>query len=143
MAKRPRISRDDEERRLEAYRVRNRASLEAQARRHPDHETNEEEDDAQLQRLTSFRKGLPHDADGVVKPADYDAFRRACEGQRIAPFQKLKIDKSVKTFRKWESPTAGAFYDLEGPDAQAVTMPPAPELGSDELYAHDEVRVYA
>ena len=35
--------------------------------------------------------------------------------------------------RQWEAPTAGFVFDLEGPDAQAVTMLPAPELGSEEL----------
>ncbi len=37
--------------------------------------------------------------------------------------------------RAWESSSAGLAFDLEGPDAQAVTMPPAPKLGSDELTA--------
>jgi hypothetical protein len=37
--------------------------------------------------------------------------------------------------RAWESQAAGNTYDLEGPDAQSVTMPPAPALGSDELIA--------
>ncbi|MEL6322094.1 MAG: vanadium-dependent haloperoxidase, partial [Cyanobacteria bacterium J06626_14] len=32
------------------------------------------------------------------------------------------------TFRQWEAPTAGVVYELEGPDAQAVTMAPAPDL---------------
>ncbi len=35
--------------------------------------------------------------------------------------------------RAWESAGAGHTFDLEGPDAQAVTMPPAPRLDSDEL----------
>ena len=30
--------------------------------------------------------------------------------------------------RKWEAPTAGFVYDLQGPDAQAVSMPPAPPI---------------
>lgn len=30
--------------------------------------------------------------------------------------------------RRWEAPTAGYVYDLEGPDCQAVTMPPAPTI---------------
>jgi len=37
--------------------------------------------------------------------------------------------------RAWESAAAGNTYDLEGPDAQAVTMPPAPALASKELAA--------
>ncbi|MEO0854244.1 MAG: bromoperoxidase, partial [Cyanobacteria bacterium J06648_11] len=37
--------------------------------------------------------------------------------------------------RAWESQGAGNTFDLEGPDAQAVTMPPAPRLDSQELWA--------
>ncbi|MEM9556418.1 MAG: vanadium-dependent haloperoxidase [Acidobacteriota bacterium] len=37
--------------------------------------------------------------------------------------------------RAWESAGAGLTFDLEGPDAQAVTMPPAPRLDSAELAA--------
>ncbi len=37
--------------------------------------------------------------------------------------------------RAWESQGAGLLLDLEGPDAQSVTMPPAPTLKSDELAA--------
>ena len=37
--------------------------------------------------------------------------------------------------RAWESQGAGLIYGLEGPDAQAVTMPPAPVLDSPELAA--------
>ncbi len=37
--------------------------------------------------------------------------------------------------RAWESQGAGLLRDLEGPDAQSVTMPPAPTLKSDELAA--------
>ncbi len=44
--------------------------------------------------------------------------------------------------RAWESQSAGLAYDLEGPDAQAVTMPPAPSLGSDELTA-EMAEIYA
>lgn len=141
MAKRPRVPRDGEERRLEAYRVKNRANLAAQARKRPEHKTNQEEDNDCLERLTNFRKGLPHSSDGEVSDADYDAFREACESQKIDSFQSLKIGTSTAKFRKWESPTAGAFYDLEGPDAQAVTMPPAPKLGSNEL-AMEMAEVY-
>ena len=37
--------------------------------------------------------------------------------------------------RAWESQAAGLLFDLQGPDAGAVTMPPAPAFGSDELIA--------
>ena len=140
-SKKPKTPKTSEERRLEAYRVRNRASLFAQARQHPQHETNAEEDNAELERLTNFRKGLPHDNNGVVDTADYDKFRKACEGQSLRPFERLKIGSPPTKFRKWESPTAGAYYELEGYDAQAVTMPPAPAIGSDSL-AMEMAEVY-
>lgn len=37
--------------------------------------------------------------------------------------------------RAWESAGAGHVFDLQGPDAQAVTMPPAPRLDEAELAA--------
>ncbi|MEL7059753.1 MAG: vanadium-dependent haloperoxidase [Acidobacteriota bacterium] len=37
--------------------------------------------------------------------------------------------------RAWESAGAGHVFDLQGPDAQAVTMPPAPRLDEPELIA--------
>ncbi|MEM7792450.1 MAG: vanadium-dependent haloperoxidase [Verrucomicrobiota bacterium] len=50
----------------------------------------------------------------------------------------------IAKVRAWESQGAGNTFDLEGPDAQAVTMPPAPALGSSELAAEmDEVYAQA
>lgn len=46
-----------------------------------------------------------------------------------------KPNNSPANPRAWESQSAGLAFDLEGPDAQAVTMPPAPPLGSAELTA--------
>lgn len=37
--------------------------------------------------------------------------------------------------RAWEASAVGRTFDLEGPDALAVTMPPAPRLDSEELAA--------
>lgn len=44
--------------------------------------------------------------------------------------------------RAWESQSAGLVFELEGYDAQAVTMPPHPKLGSAELTA-EMAEVYA
>ena len=51
------------------------------------------------------------------------------------PLEPVDEDTEFVGVRKWESPTAGHAFDLEGPDAQAHTMPPAPELDSEELIA--------
>ena len=62
--------------------------------------------------------------------------------------QKGKLDPADSdtdnpvNLRAWESQSAGLVFELEGPDAQAVTMPPAPTLGSSELTA-EMAEVYA
>ncbi len=99
----------------------------------------------------------------LLNPADYDAWIHAIDsgnphdfrGLRIGPgpfqangdFQYVNpldpnsppslnwshtytVEPSV---RAWESQGAGLTFDLEGPDAQSVTMPPCPSLDSQEL----------
>lgn len=90
----------------------------------------------------SFSKGLEHcGKTGLVKaPEDFRAFRRAIDGGRVDAFSK-DVNVSSDKERKWEAPTAGYVYDLQGPDCQAVTMPPAPALGSTEL-AYEMAEVY-
>lgn len=65
-----------------------------------------------------------------------------CATKSRTKFWKSKIAKEVgddgdeiATLRAWESQAAGLIYDLQGPDAQAVTMPPAPALVSAEMAA--------
>ncbi len=114
--------------------------------------------------FVSFTKGLPHNKDtGLVEnpdhyqflirgidSGDFRDFRDTPLGTKDNVYNKYECkipvwesDKaktsgdnkgSVKV-RAWESQSAGLSYDLEGPDAQAVTMPPAPRLGSEELCA--------
>lgn len=118
--------------------------------------------------IARFTKGLPHDDDGFVcDPRDYDDFSEAIESGSYEEFRRVRIgprrgdDRNRDTdsqnnppaepqwhnagsarMRKWESPTAGHVYDLQGPDAQALALPPAPELDSDELVA-EMAEVYA
>jgi len=121
--------------------------------------------------LMSFTKGLPHDYDTglITDPQHYQYFVRAIDSGDFRDFRDTplgftenclgnvceidhldwKSDKAKTSanggkvsIRAWESQSAGNSFDLEGPDAQAVTMPPAPELGSDELTA-EMAEVYA
>lgn len=65
--------------------------------------------------------------------------------QKAKKARDHKVEKDCDTgasVRAWESQGAGNTYDLEGPDAQALCMPPAPILGSDELTA-EIAEVYA
>jgi len=57
-----------------------------------------------------------------------------------------KVKKGKVGLRAWESQSAGLAFDLEGPDAQALTMPPAPALSDDESRAElmgEMAEVYA
>ncbi len=90
----------------------------------------------------SFTKGLRHDlATGlIVAKEDFEGFRRAIDEGFIDAFT-ANVRSAPKKKRPWEAPTAGVVYDLQGPDPQAVTMAPAPALGSDEL-AYEMAEVY-
>ncbi|CAN0487140.1 unnamed protein product, partial [Hapterophycus canaliculatus] len=52
------------------------------------------------------------------------------------------MEGAAPVWRGWESPRAGHYFSLEGPDSDAVSMPPAPALGSVELEA-EMAEVYA
>ncbi len=136
-------------RRQKSLNVRIQAAEYAAGRTHPIHQNNG--DEKLPRKLMSFTKGLPHDYDtGLIQ--DDKHFETFVEG--ICSGDPFKIretplglphegterwfsnqGKFVNKIRAWESAGAGLTFDLQGPDAQAVTMPPAPKLGSDELTA--------
>ncbi|MEM7505908.1 MAG: vanadium-dependent haloperoxidase [Pseudomonadota bacterium] len=142
------------ERAREAKRVRDlateisRLSPQAQTR------TNQEENDHGPQYPANFTKGLLHDECGVLDDADdYRCFVEAInapdrtrfeKGVRTAKDRDVKFNCPTKitcggkqkvAWRSWESPRAGHIYELQGPDAGAVGMAPAPRVGSSELAA--------
>jgi len=59
-----------------------------------------------------------------------------------SPNATKRSDNENTGWRGWESPRTGHYYDLQGPDADAVNMPAAPELGSEELIV-EMAEVYA
>jgi len=132
-----------EDRRQEAYRRRVAAAERARSRHHPDHLANGDEQRLSGERYAmSFTKGLCHGEDGLlIEPADFEAFRTAIDNGYIAAFTDHVPVPTEHPRRLWEAPTAGAAFDLQGPDAQAVTMAPAPALGSKEL-AYEMAEVY-
>ena len=109
--------------------------------------------------LMTFTKGMPHNGKtGLVNtPSNVQKFIRAIDSGDPRDFRDTPlgseenvgdncvvpdwVSKKAQTgnngrpvgLRAWESQSAGLAFDLEGPDAQAVTMPPAPNLGSEEL----------
>ncbi|MGB3292326.1 MAG: vanadium-dependent haloperoxidase [Phormidesmis sp.] len=111
--------------------------------------------------LTNYTKGLPHhEQDGLIcDPADYQQFVRGIDSGDTRDFKdtplgpKGSVDSDAVEWksqftqecdanvRGWESAGAGLAFDLEGPDPQSVTMPPAPTLDSDE-YVAEVAEVY-
>ncbi len=133
-----------EERRATAHQVRADAAYMAEHRDHPAHKANGDEQRYSTAHYPmSFTKGLEHsDATGLVPDkADFESFRQAIDRGEIGAFTSDVHVPRDEPRRLWEAPTAGTAYDLQGPDAQAVTMPPAPELCSDEL-AFEMAEVY-
>ncbi|MBX2863765.1 MAG: vanadium-dependent haloperoxidase [Leptolyngbyaceae cyanobacterium MAG.088] len=134
------------DRRQESYAVRLEAAELARSRQHPTHEANgDEQRYADSKYFMSFTKGLPHNEEtGLLQdPQDFVEFRRAIDDGFIDPFtdrvrhgakfqvqggQVVPVACPPDNFRQWEAPTAGVVYELQGPDPQAVTMPPAPPL---------------
>lgn len=127
-------------------------------------EMNGDEDSFQDENYPSnFTKGLEHGENGLVK-AGYEAFTHAINRQNdgtetVDDFEDLKPDATFNStivdehpfwndnekavnWRGWESPRTGQYFDIQGPDADAVGMAPAPELGSAELTA-EMAEVYA
>ena len=128
-------------RRAGSYNARVSAAEAARDRNHPKHHANgDEQKYSGAHFAMSFTKGLAHDpATGVVQnPEHFMAFRTAVNDGFIDAFNtRVPVPpfsgETAFGRRQWEAPTAGVVYDLQGPDAQAVTMAPAPPLGSDEL----------
>lgn len=121
--------------------------------------SNNEEQDHGPEYPANFTKGLLHDANGLLERGeDYRCFVEAINAPDPTLFEKHVEgagDRSVTfhctpdvpckqptRWRGWESPRAGHVYELEGPDAGAVGMAPAPRVGSSELAA-EMAEVYA
>ncbi len=151
-------------RRFHAREVRIAAAELAASRVHPKHYANGDEQKFrtpgtgdQPSYLASFTKGMRHNYDtGLLEnPNHFQQFVKGidqgdprdfidtplgpdnfAEGENPDAWcsDKARGAADLK-LRAWESGAAGNTFDLEGPDAQAVTMPPAPALGSHELIA--------
>lgn len=138
------------DRQQKSYDVRLEAAELARSRQYPDHKANgDEQKYADDKYFMSFTKGLPHNPHtGLLQePQDFVEYRRAIDDGFIDAFSdrvrhgaKFKVNEKyecvepetdlelLKDFRQWEAPTAGIVFELQGPDPQAVTMPPAPPL---------------
>ena len=89
-----------------------------------------------LSYIANYSKGLPHfnagNNIGQVDPAAYRAMLRALTSGNPADFEQIPMGTPVPHPRKFVNPQAGLDFDLEGPDAWALTIPPAPRIDGAE-----------
>jgi hypothetical protein len=133
-------ARRTEERRRAARDVRVEAAELAEARRHAEHANNNDEVNYPERPLVgNYSKSFKHDALGDPDPASYGTLLRALQSEDPADFEEIQLASSTAV--KLTNPQSGLAFDVEGPDAQAFTMPPAPRFNS-EVAAHEAGELY-
>lgn len=90
--------------------------------------------------VTGINSGNP--TDFINTPLGPEGRTGSEHSQPLESDWKSERGERTNEVRAWESESAGLAYDLQGPDSQAVMMPPAPKLGSDELIG-EIAEVYA
>jgi membrane-associated phospholipid phosphatase len=123
-------------RRTEARELREEAAELAFLRPHPDHISNAEEAEyrrpnGELSYIANYSKGLRHNALGEVIPRSYRSLLRPLHSGNPDHFEEIRLGRPDDGL-DLTNPQSGLAFDLEGPDAQAVTMPPAPRIDSPE-----------
>src|SRR5215213_2859601 len=114
-----------DDRRERAYQIRVDAA--SYQRNLPNAEHPNNGDDERYQnRFGSFSKSLPHDENGEVDPAAYDALLDALANG--GPFDSIPQGGVLQL----DSPEASFAFVMEGPDSHNTTMPPAPTFDSAE-----------
>ena len=133
-------SRRTEERRKSVLETRVQAAELAAAQRHFDHANNNDEVNYPTRRFAgNYSKSLKHDALGDPDPGSYATLLRALQSEDPGDFEE--IDLATSTAVKLTNPQAGLAFDVEGPDAQEITMPPPPRFDSEEA-AHEAGELY-
>jgi membrane-associated phospholipid phosphatase len=134
------LARRVEERRLSAHGVRVEAAELAAERRHDEHANNNDEVNYSGRPfIGNFSKSLKHDALGDPDPITYGSLLRALESRDPADFEVIVLASSTAV--KLTNPQTGLTFNLEGPDPQAITQPPAPRFDSAQE-AHEAGELY-
>lgn len=79
-------------------------------------------------RIGNYSKGLPHQANGEVVPAAYNALLDALRTGNPNAFEQIPLGGTVKL----TNPQCGMAFDLEGKDCFSMVIPPAPAFASRE-----------
>jgi hypothetical protein len=115
---------------------------------HPNHPNNGDENDyGNRNYVGNYSKGLPHfdlndhndvgNNIGEVKPQAYRKMLRALASGQPYFFGRIPLGGT----RRVVNPQSGLAFDLEGADSHALSIPPAPRLGSQEA-AGEIVELY-
>jgi len=128
-----------DERRLSARDVRVEAAELAAERNHEEHANNNDEVNYPDSLAGSYSKSLKHDAAGNPDPISYASMVRALQSRDPADFEEIILGSATAV--KLTNPQAGLAFDLEGPDAQELTLPPAPRFDS-VVAAHEAGELY-
>jgi hypothetical protein len=78
--------------------------------------------------IGNFTQGLPHNPNGEVHTAAYEALLRAVKSGEPDDFASIPLGGTVKL----AGPQGGLAFDLEGTDSAQLTIPPSPALASAE-----------
>lgn len=118
------------ERAAEAYRIRVAAAEYGRNQPRGEHRGNGD-DERYANRWASFTKTLPHDELGHVVPAAYDAYLAALRSANAEQMERIPLGG----YMKLANPCAAFSFDLVGPDAHQIAIPPAPRMDSEERAA--------
>lgn len=86
-------------------------------------------------RFASYSKALPHDRNGDVHPAAYNALLAALRSGRPADFEQIPLGSPPSAGARLTDPQAAYAFVLEGADPHALAIRPAPTFVSDEEQA--------
>ena len=128
------LARRVEERRLSARDVRVEAAGLAAGRRHDEHANNNDEVNyPDRPFIGNYSKSLKHDSAGDPDPISYGTLLRALQSEDPADFEEIQLavlPAGTAGPVKLTNPQSGLAFDLEAPDAQEITQPPAPRFDS-------------
>lgn len=116
-------------RKTKAFNVRHDAAVDELQIGAIDHPSNGDED-LYPSRIGNFHKTLPHDSDGEVDPAAYDALLAATASGEFADWEAVPGGPL-----RLLNPVGGLAFNMSGPDSPAVGVNPPPPLASAELAA--------
>jgi hypothetical protein len=121
---------DAAQRRHRAFVIRRDAAI-FQRDRPDDPSTANSDEQLYPNRIASFTKGLPHNDLGEVDLNAYNALIRALNSGLTSDFEAIPLGGAMKL----ANPQAAFCFSMEGADAQAIAVAPAPAFSSAQMAA--------